>query len=601
MAMTEEEAMDMIQKAFSATLQRDNPDPYGLANTPVSEQWILEALSKGQTNLSELPMDGPGQEAATLKALPKIHEGAARVNANTSGTGIRAVTDEKGHVTLTNVIGPDPMRVGGPTIQKGAEDYDTEGNAIGLPPTAPEVTVSNNVHGLLNMMRGEKDPSKVMAIHSQLNEAAAVERAKMMAETQKHAANGVGLADAENAFTHMRQAAVNQGWDPLTMPEPPMLMQMRTRIDQLKGVADKEANRLLGTNVTYKSLLAAEENAKAEAQRAIKVSDRANALIDTREGAKINMQAQDELYRRRTADARAEEIRSKISGLTAHQKEVARILNPDKATASDEELYRTIERMPTKDRAILDAPPEALPLLAVTGNSGAAKIIEAREQAAGIDPALTRARLTDLRLIMGDKRLLKEGFETLTKGSLSTDEQKGRFSEISGKAEVGSPDEKKAAMMAKYDMAKAKLQAMVSNTHRNNLNTWQVADPAFKQAVEQSVKVTKSAALPDVLTAYLGDTSGPERRQRVDQFLALAAQGAKATEASQLGAVDGNMLRHEITQMANRTYASRILASINAAGDRPIWAAVPFSPLSVITAGTEGISGSIRNKLAEEN
>jgi hypothetical protein len=498
----------------------------------VTEQWVLDALAQGQTQLSTLPMDGPEQEAETLAAL-NMHPGVARVNANTSETGIRAVTDEAGNITLTNLTDE------GKQIQKGGTSYNKDGTAVGLP-TEGQVQINNTVHGILDLMKRTTDVNALRGLSGQLNEAMAAEQAKLYAQAQSHAATTLGIPELEQQLGFLQSLERRQpSWMP-GMPESPQTLAVRQRLEQARGLADAEAKRYLAGNITANSLNAAAKTAETEVARITRLADQAAAREDRQAHSESQVRLSRQLTREAREDERQEKLRLQAQALTPQQKDVARVIF-QKPDATDEELALTIGS--TKDKStleVLNAEEGQLPFLAITGNAKAAALVEAKEQQAGVSPEVTKARIRELNRIMNDPTLLQDGINERMKGA-PKEQRQAILTELTTKSTLGTPEEKRAAAINKYELARAKLQQGITTMFLNDVNQWGIVDPRFQEAVTRAKEITGSTDVNSVLMEYKGS---------IAEFKQLAATAASRNSKSALGAIDPVVVANQVEQIA---------------------------------------------------
>jgi hypothetical protein len=500
--------------------------------------------------------------------------GADRVNADTGQTGIRAIVDENGKVTLTN------LDDSGGRIQKS-------GSVI---PTTGQRMVENNVQNLLDQMRKTTDGATGRALLDQFNNAKVAEETRLYNDAQAQASAKLGLPDMQ---AQLDAAIAADRADPLYRPgmgDSPITAKIRQAIDTGKGYADAEAKRYLQGNVSFNALQNTAKSMEQESLRLTKLDDAKTRRAESQDNRIANREDQqaDAEYRLRLSKQLSseehqrqeqEKLQQKAMSLTNQQKDAIRVLFPEKADATDTELAATIDKIPKNSptRAVVDAADGELPLLATTGNLKAAAVIQAKEKDLGVDPAVTKDRLRELNKIFNDPNLVKEGLDKSMKGGTKEQKQNALNTLLQGET-LGTPQEKQAAMMQKYNFALAKLNQGIAATYRNHLEQWKVADPSFQLALSKARETTGSTDMANVLAAYVGNASGQERRIKVDNFKLLASGAAKETQDSLLGSIDPVTLGNDIEHLAIKTVAQRISESVGNyldAVDRRSYTGVP--------------------------
>lgn len=487
-----------------------------------------------------VPEIAPVPEGDPNNIVKRWHSGADRVNAGTGNHGIRAVVGEDGKVTLTNVVGADPMAYSNdpvnnplPTIQKGYAKYDEQGNGIGektapVAPTESQNRLQTNVHGLLNMMKTAKDANELRGIQAQFTQSVAAEETKMLQNAYEHASKVLGIPQLEQALTLSQMNDVSTG---LT-GESPATQKLRAQIEQSRSKVDNEAKRLMSTNITFNSLQAAKKTAEAEGNRLLRLEDSETRLA-------LNNQARE--------DNRRAILQEQADGLTDEVKKRMRMLDPAKADADDIGIMQAISQHKSKDGFVqaLEAPDEQVPLMAASGNVYAKAILLQKEKAAGVDEAVTTERLKQLNFIANNPKEFKKAIRLSLGGTADEKAIEAQMATINAMSAPGST-QKAQALPAKLEIAKTLLGEMVYNEFKSDVSKWGVTDPAIQAAIEKTREAGGTPNLQSVLAEYTNGATGPARRVMVDNFLKQANVAASRTEKSALGAVDFNKLRTEI-------------------------------------------------------
>lgn len=496
------------------------------------------------------------QQRKAAEAQPygaNVNGGADRVNANTAQTGIKAVVAADGSVTLTNMVGNTNQ-----AIVKGGTSYTPDGIALDsnkqpMAPTADQKLMSNSVQGLLGVLRKTNNPDEARGIQSQIQESIAREQAAYYSKAQSFASNKIGIPMLEEQLNASMQqdSLVGPG-----APPSPTTLKLRETINAARGQADNEAKRMMIGNVGYNSLVTAAKSAEAEAVRITKQGDytarRAEMQLDRRE----NLQFQTELKEQSAAE-----------GLTGEQIARAKMLHPELASSDDVAIFKTLKKHQGKDDGylqVIDAPDSMLPNMAASGNSYAQAIVVAKEREAGIPEEVTMASLKELRRISNTPELLKKGMALVSgispSDSKAMKEQQANLNALT--APGASKEKQKEAGEIRMQAARALLEQGSQNRFTSNVESWNINDPAMMEAINSAKNVSGKADMQSVLTSYLGDTTGVDRRMKIDLFTREAMNSAARTQKSQLGAIDPNKIKLVIQGAETRGMIDRIKDSL---------------------------------------
>lgn len=507
------------------------PDPSTDPNVSQEEISADQSFKNQQEKFGKNSWDKQPQVAALLRSPPGGMSAAAdRVNANTDNYGVKAVIGEDGRVTLTNV-GVTPKTPVYPTANGG------QGPGQGA--IAPNTPLS--VNSLFNKLKETTDVDTARGILSSLREASAIEQTKFETQAMQFAANKIGIPKLE---ADLNAAILADQQDPKYMPgmgDSPITNRIRTNLEQARGLADAEAKRYLAQNSSYAVLGATLKNADNEVARLTKIGDRKDALQDT-----IAMQAA------ARSQAKEDALTEQARGLDGIQRQRLLMLAPELGQVDpaklDADMIRTINAR-KNDKAwvqTFQAPEEALPALALTGNQYAEQLVISKEQAnAGIAPEITKARLDNLRVLTNNKDFLKKAFEEQYKGDPKAKQKVadaiGQFNE-KGLTPEGKAQNQAIKMQLALDLAKKQTTVNFANS----LDTWKIADPLFQQAVVEARKVTGKTQMLDVLNAYTKDAQGPDLIRRTQIFADLMTQEAQKHQNSIFGQPNYLALRSQI-------------------------------------------------------
>lgn len=525
-----------------------------VANGMKPQQTELEKAMQDEWNTtvnSFAAANGIGQAPVeSTKIAGSGHAGVDRVNAGTGNTGIRAVLDKDGKVTLTNVIGPDPManRQGIPTIQKGAKEYDAEGNAIGpVAPSPEQASMQNNAQALLTQLRTAKDSASATALLDSIRNAVATESSKLQEQALQHANNALQVPLLQSQLLLAQQEDQARG----IIGDGPRTAKIRTDLEQARGLAEREAQNILSRNVTYKSLLITSKAADEEAARLARKEDKMETFTAQKTFAAEQKEA-----------AKREEQERKAAGLSTELKTRLRKLQPELEGQDDVALVAALDKHQgngNKDGffAALEEPKELLPLLAIEGNHYAKSILVSTERTAGIPDAVTSERLKKLEMYMRDPKQLSREIGMVI-GSNNEDDIKAQIRAINaGKLPGGNKELAAQANAIKRQAALLKFRNEIQNDFTRDVSSWAPADPVFQEAVKKAREVANRSDLKSITIEYVGSVTGPERKARLDALISYAREAASKTQGSQLGAVDPVILQRDIESIEVRRFLER--------------------------------------------
>jgi hypothetical protein len=493
-------------------------------------------------------LNGTTSVASTPSILEAIgekpkHAGAERVNENTTNTGIRAIVGQDGKVTLTNLDAENKA------IKKGAISYDSNGTGT-FAQTESQKGLATNAHGILKQMQSTSDINALRGMQAQFTEVLAKEKTDHYTKAFDHASKQLQIpvlqAALEDAMRLDREAP---DWRP-GLGDSPNTTKIRTTIEDARTRADAIAKQYLATNVGYNSLVAAEKTAESEVQRLTRLADK-----------KDTIEFQKELQADNRRALRQEELEEKAKGLTLEQKNRLRTLHPEFATSPDTELVAVIGKHKSKDGYVeaIDAPDSELPKLAATGNKHAEAIVVAKERNAGIDDAITRDRIKRLSAFANDDSSIKRAIKL---SGVKGDKEIGEaFASVKALSAPGaSAESKKQSAAIRLDYARSLLADEEYQKFLGNVSSWQTADPSLRIAMDKAKNAVGKADVKSVLVEYLGETTGQQRIQAMNNFISIARDAAAQTEKSTLAAIDKNKLTMQIQTIETKSLLQRLLS-----------------------------------------
>lgn len=527
----------------------------------------LQAPASSSAPASSIPspsdsMDGSAQGQQTLSALDRLSAGAkltdptkpssplqARldsINTDYNPKGIRAYIDQSGTPTFTN-LGDD-----------GKQLVRVSAGASGSNPLAgpAQTTVDNSIGSILAQMRSTTDPDAMRGLQSVLNEAVAVQGAKLNQEAQSFAQNKLGIPALEKALQDNVALDHNASDYVPGAGDSHITAGIRQQLDAARGYADTEAKRYLSTNVSAAQLTAAEKNAQAETNRLTKLSDKKD-LIDT--NLTLRADARDQ--------AKQDALEQAAQGITDSQKDALKVLDP-RLVGADDAAYAATLLANAKNKHFLEAvqaPDAELPMLAISGNAQANAVLAAKEQAAtGRDPAVTQARLAAIRSIMNSPTDIKKGFEMVYPGNSKEDKQlrDAKLTEFNAKA-IGTKEAKDAQFTEKFNIAKQIEQQRVATTFRADVGTWQNPDQRVQWALKKAKDTTGNASMQNVMDAYLDGATGPTATALVTSFITQMKSSAQKDSKSLFGMIDYNNVANELQRYQIKKVKDQLISSIS--------------------------------------
>lgn len=531
------------EEEWAAYRQRQNDvnqELMRLANKqPVA---MMDAPAQGQADLTEATnaaligeavqdpaykakVATPGQGATELAPGTKKHPKQDLINETYAQMGVKAFTDEKGQLVLTNNPAAEDA--------KGAMKPFGRDAMPGLSaPSQPNIVAPNtpnSVNGLINSLRNAKNYDEAIGISTALNESLALESSRIEAEAMRYAQNKLGIPFLEQSLAS-NQALDMQALDYVPgIGDSPITAKVRQQLDQARGMADIEAKRFLAQNTTYASMKAAAANA----DMILKSKERGQGKMD-------EIQARAEITAAARAEAKREEEALLVESLPAHSRERLLMLVPSIGQSDNPNaaMGRTLSQRKTDKEfvAAITAEESKFPALALRGNQYAESVLVAQEAAkTGENPDVIRARIRNLKQVMEDPKALRDMVASSVPAGTSNREQliKDKILELNKKKLDKESEEAyktESALLALDFARKSATSAFVADA-----GSWASKDPVLGEAARQALKVTGSAALTDILDAYIGESTGAEAVTKAKQLLSIAEGQALKYQDSVFG------------------------------------------------------------------
>jgi len=539
---------ELLASLGSSSGSSDNSSP------PVDENLIQfkknrqADAAKEQAAIDQLsvPTKGTGVSISpsNLAALLKPPAGAAeRVNANTDNYGVKAVTDEQGNITLTNV-GVVPKTPVYPTGPNGA--------GPGSSSISPNTPLS--VGSLYNKLRTSTDVDEARGIAASLREASAIQQTQYESQAQQFAANKLGIPQLQK---QLQEAMAADMADPKYRPgmgDSPITARIRQSVNVATDQALQESKVYLNSNPSYAILKSTMVSAEAEVARITKIADR-------NDQAKFQADVNLEMRRQQRQDILTEQGDS----LDPVAKQRMLMLNPDLQNTPPDELSakmaQTVGGKKTDKEwmAAVQAPEEALPVMALAGNEYAMRLTVSKEAAnTGTPEAEIVSKLNNMRTLIKSPGAYKKGLEAIYAGDPKAKEKVAADLEAFNAKNL-SANEKGQAEQMKMQVALQVQRKATTMEFKGSPGTWGVKnDPMFDDAVTQTKQITGRTNMLDVLNTYVGKSTGPEAIAKYSIFADYAEAAARKKASSIFGQPSVQELRSEIFKASKKSWLDRL-------------------------------------------
>lgn len=543
----------MIQSSEANLAQVQDRVNYLLANDPTFRQAVGVRQDKGAF---------PAAFDQPYTGKVRTEGGAARVNAFTEQTGVRAIVDDKGKVTLTNL----DTSTGLPTPQ-------SQKQVFGFSPLGGNV--SNSITSLLDQLRSTQDPDAARGIASSLKTSLASSQAAMESQAMKFAENKVGLPGLEATLAAAEQLDRQApGWVP-GMGDSKNTAAIRQQIYSARNAANVVAKQWLEGNLGFAQLKTSASTADAELRR-----------IDLLATRKAQVQTTAEIRRGEEIAEERRKAAVEYESLSEPQKQMLLRLNPTLAGKVDNQaevvaFYKRQVRDDKSFKEVIQADPAEIPALAVKGNTHAMNLlIDEEVRGTGRDSAAVRNDINTIRALIQSPDFARRVVDMQLQGVTGNKEEKRK--ELTAQftaARMATGKEEKAAFQERNLQAAIQLfKADRGNTFAADVGSWQTDDPALQAAIKTARQTTGSSSIDNVMAAYVGDKTGPEALAAYSQLMSIMDRAAAKTTGSVFGKVDTSRARATIANAANNSgsltewfkqQSSRILQSYRESSVNP--------------------------------
>ena len=468
--------------------------------------------------------------------------GVERVNARTSETGVTAMKDANGKVTLTN-IGPNGQPVQG-TGSPNSVGGNGMGNGMNQPLTGnQQLLMPNTSTSLQAAMRSLTDPTTTVDAalgHFQnIQQEIALQQTKMQGDAIKFAETQFGIPDLNAQLQQSLIADKNSpSWYP-GIGDSPVTMRIRQAIQSASNDVQLAAKNYLAANTSYSAFSVAGKSAELALKQIEIRNNRKDALTDRAELAAANKAEQKMAARMQMGATLPKEAQDRLA-----------VIDPTLANmAPDEALAKMgdVMLMRKADKSLQDyltVPQAELPTLAVLGNNYAVTGLKAAEIKAGRTDDAVQADIDNIRKMVTDSKFTEMAI-------------KDKYSDRADKTAMDK--ELADARISKFNKDPLRREADIKlaiDMNRKKVSTQAVDDIRYLRGIESvlgdsidtAMKQSGNASIKSVLTAYIGDASGDERIQKLSAF-AAAVQGVGAKQpVSIFGMPNGQMIAAAIAE-----------------------------------------------------
>lgn len=485
--------------------------------------------------------------------------GVDRVNARTKEHGVTAI-EKNGKVYMTN-INPDG------SVNKGTGSPNSVlGNGMGSQQNAPmlsRVDLSATITTAMDKLSKTSDYAEARALFSNLNATIAGSRATMEAEAIKFAEGKYRVPELEAMLEQsVRTDMASVGWYP-GIGDSPVTSKLRAELNAARSSSAAYSKNYLASNTSYAALGAVEANMRIEYDR-IK-----NVVLKQDQIEMRANESQAEWDRRRQAIAQEKKMaaQDEVDMLSPEQLKRVVLLNPalgmpESSTGKPDPV--SIAKF-VKNKQVAEAVTaigDQLPVIALEGNQYA-RVLLARQEAGTYSEKQVEEKLDSLRKTANSATFAKT-YATWKHGS-NKEALNAELAALQSGAAATDPAMKKNAgslrLMAALEMERAAQTDYVLN----DITTLLPRDGMFKDAIEQSIKVTNNATLENVMNALTRATkSDEERRQVLAVFNKAVLDAAEKRKESVFGRPDVNKLKQAMVESSLQWANSSLVSVLSA-------------------------------------
>lgn len=460
---------------------------------------------------------GPLPDPRDMANVGNTLGGAERVNARTSETGVRAIKDKDGRITLTNLDesgqpAQQSQVAPGATIQPGM---------FGKP-------VAGHVQDLLKQVRESKDSATAQGLADSLRTSIVEEKLRIEKEAREFAEAEVKLPQLRRALTAQQSLDNTRPGMPIS-PASARIQQQITAAEQMAASRSKE---WLGRNLPYQQLNLTATSAEEAINQAVQKQ--------AEQERRINLK---ELQAEQKKEQQAEEAKIAFESLSPNQRSLILEINPSLAAAGKEAetiaFAKQQLRMNKDFAALVSAEDEAEQgQLAFSGNKLAAQVLAKREAAlTGQDAAAIEKEISDIDTIQLSQKELQEFARA--SGAKTAEEVRtfmGQYNSMTGPGATKEQLKEGALLKAriKQGMIKQKRTAAITG----NVLSWAPEGSALQQAAKKSMEINGQGDLSSALTLLTKDKPLAEQTAILNEVKKQMVAQARKYANSPIAKVD---------------------------------------------------------------
>jgi hypothetical protein len=512
---------------------------------------LTSLLSKNDASL----FAGTGGNKQPQPVKGGTDAGISRVNDSDVKSGVIAYKDAKGQAVLTN----QPVRdaTTGAVINQPASQEKK--------PVVPDRPTNNVIAGMMAALEGAKTQSDATAAYSALTGAIAQGKTSIEANALEFAQNKLQIPMIER---QLMEAEAADKSDPAYYPgigDSAITAGIRTQLNTARSAADIEAKRFLSTNFSYTALDNMTNIAKTRFGQIERQQINTEQRLLNNQLIKDRTQAEHDLKDKELAETLSAETITRMQ-----------ILNPADFSKMDDgpEAALKAARLLRGNRnkqyqEALTAEGDQLLHLSLQNNGYAKAIVVANEAAA-------TGKTTDQ--IAGDFKTLQS---LVDNGNLVQTWAKltgaGKDKQGAMLAQLESlKDSKHEVTARKTRMALDILAAKKTSDYLNDVTTWNSIDPGITSAIQKARQTTGNAAMDNVLTAYVGDSTGQDRANKIVMFRNIAKDSSLKQKDSIFGIPNYRNAEVAINNWASKGIFGKLKDKIS---DARVPLGFPFTPM----------------------
>lgn len=505
------------------------------------EQALLQLAAAGEEGptaangyyIPEFTVDTPlGQAIAAPEPapaaanFPEQQARANRMNANWNKQGFTFEVDPTtGTTTISNT-------------EATRAKYGVGSGPNGTTPTATEAKAPANFRAQMAAIQAEKDPVQRAAMFADMQAQASVFKASIYRNTMQQAEAKLGIPELEARLLQNEQAdRADPRWKEF-QADSKMTAGVRQQLLRARGQADNETKQMLIGNSSIASIDAQIQAADAMFKRMETLQARADARedasLDRMNATQENIRFRQQLEDQELLQATSPELLKRVQ-----------VIDPSLGGKDQVSLARFIHKG-VKDKetqAALTATAEELPDMAVIGkNQPASKVLVAEEaQRTGKSQEQVAQELKSMQDGMFNDKLLQAQLRTLYAGQPEALRQ--IQTQLGAAKALGSTKQDiQQSEALRWQLVQRAASHQAGTMFLSDVGSWNMPDPALQAAIEQAKATSGKASAAEVLAAWVGTSTGPERQAKIQQFKQLFNTAVAPRTKSLLAPLNGRFL-----------------------------------------------------------